>query len=454
MSIAFDFSKIAPSKWIDALSTSDHVSSAIRFLKQQGTFEFPKLNSGLFPAASGIGSEFEATGYRSVWVRDNVHIAYAHFQIGEIDVALDCMRALATFLSKQRFRFENVITSGTEHSNPMNRPHIRFNGDDLTELSEKWAHAQNDALGYFLWLYGLLVASQDLAVDEIDWELIANLIHYFEVIEYWQDEDSGHWEETRKISASSIGTVKQSLEQWLDTLLQFVPAGVARLAAAKFPVTIEKIQRLHDLGEAALLEILPAECIQSEPQKYRWYDGALVFLCYPLSTLSRTMHDQVLEEVSTKLLGPNGIRRYEGDSYWCADYKEFLAADQRAVDFSDDLAGRDRLLKPGAEAQWCIFDPAISCAYARRYSNDHQNGFGLDEKTLLKQIGHLQRSLSQLTDASHSLGAYRCPESYFRSRGVWIPNDITPLLWTQANLIQALWWLEKSLQLRERQADK
>jgi len=240
MSATFDFSKIAPSKWIDASSTSDHVSSIVGFLREQGTFEFPKLSTGLFPAASGIGSEFEATGYRSVWIRDNVHIAYAHFQIGQIDIALDCMRALAKFLSKQRFRFENVITSGTERSNPMNRPHVRFNGDDLTELPEKWAHAQNDALGYFLWLYGLLAASQEIAVDEIDWELIANLIHYFEVIEYWQDEDSGHWEETRKISASSIGTVKQALKQWLITLQNHVPEGVARLAATKFPVTIEK----------------------------------------------------------------------------------------------------------------------------------------------------------------------------------------------------------------------
>ncbi|RLS37264.1 MAG: phosphorylase kinase, partial [Planctomycetota bacterium] len=40
---------------------------------------------------------------------------------------------------------------------------------------------------------------------------------------------------------------------------------------------------------------------------------------------------------------------------------------------------------------------------------------------------------------------YRCPESYFCEKGQWIPNDITPLLWTQGNLWQALALLERNL---------
>ena len=162
--MAFDFSETAPAKWIASASTSDHVSAATRFLNQQGTFEFPRLRSGLFPAASGVGADFEATGYRSVWIRDNVQIAFAHFQIGEIDVALKCVLALASFLSTQRLRFERIIRGETGSSDPMKRPHIRFSGEDLSELPEKWAHAQNDALGYFLWLYGILIADGEISV--------------------------------------------------------------------------------------------------------------------------------------------------------------------------------------------------------------------------------------------------------------------------------------------------
>ena len=32
-----------------------------------------------------------------------------------------------------------------------NRPHVRFDGRTLSEIGDqRWAHAQNDALGYFL----------------------------------------------------------------------------------------------------------------------------------------------------------------------------------------------------------------------------------------------------------------------------------------------------------------
>ena len=36
---------------------------------------------------------------------------------------------------------------------------------------------------------------------------------YFQAIRYWQDEDSGHWEERRKIEASSIGAVVAGLRE-------------------------------------------------------------------------------------------------------------------------------------------------------------------------------------------------------------------------------------------------
>jgi hypothetical protein len=55
-----------------------------------------------------------------------------------------------------------------------------------------------------------------------------------------------------------------------------------------------------------------------------------------------------------------------------------------------------------------------------------------------RQIHHLQRSLNQLTRPGSVFGAYRCPESYYCPQGQYVPNDICPLLWTQANLKLAL----------------
>ena len=115
------------------------------------------------------------------------------------------------------------------------------------------------------------------------------------------------------------------------------------------------------------------------------------------------------------------------------------AESTRTADFSDDQGARDKLLKPGMEAQWCIFDSIIACVYGHRYLADG------DPESLQLQIQATRRALSQLTPAGCRFPQFRCPESYFCENGEWIPNDITPLLWTQGNLWQALLLLEKSL---------
>jgi len=84
------------------------------------------------------------------------------------------------------------------------------------------------------------------------------------------------------------------------------------------------------------------------------------------------------------------------------------------------------LLKPGEEAQWCIFDPIVSAIYGDRY---RRIGSASD---LEKQTLYFNRSLAQVTDT------FECPEAYFRERGRYTPNDNVPLLWTEANLWLAL----------------
>ena len=386
-----------------------------RFLEEQGTFHFPTLPNGLFSAAAGAGGEFELTGYRNVWVRDNVHIAHAHWQWGETDKAVAATKSLMAFFTKHEHRFVDIIAGRVDPSDPMNRPHIRFDGHHLNELSEKWSHAQNDALGAFLWLATQL--TDECRWNALELDLLANVARFLDAVKFWNDEDSGHWEEVRKVAASSIGVATAALEAWGSRFDRTIPTE----------------------GRHALAEILPSECIQPDPQKQRRYDSALLFLIYPYRVVTGDMADRIVADVTAQLMGEHGIRRYLGDSYWCADYREKLAADVRTADFSDNLAERDRLLEPGLEAQWCLFDPIVSIHYGLRYERTRE------PEDRCRQIRYLNRSLGQLTPPGSRSEAYRCPESYFCERGRYVPNDICPLLWTQANLKLAITHLIHSL---------
>lgn len=410
----------------------DDVRELIAFLEEQGTFRFPTLHNGLFSASVAVGEEFGYTGYHHVWVRDNVHIAHTHLAIGLPAIAARTGQTLLTWFEMQRPRFEAIINGEADPQEPMNRPHIRFKGETLSDSAEKWSHAQNDALGYFLWLYCRLIREGVLHWDAAAVGLLPLFPRYWNAIQFWQDADSGHWEETRKIEASSIGTATAGLREFRD-LLQSIPVPARN---SLDPELLPLVEELLGRGHAAVHQILPSECIQSDPQLHRRYDSALLFLIYPLQVVSDEMADQIVADVTDYLQGEYGIRRYLGDSYWCADYKQALSPESRTADFSDDLAARDKLLQPGLEAQWCLFDPIASIHYARRYL---RTGHPDD---LEKQILHVQRCLGQLTGPQSAFGEFKCPESYYCENGNYVPNDVTPLLWTQANFRMALHYLE------------
>ncbi len=431
------------------VSLSD-LEQLIAFLRSQGTFHFPVLPNGLFPAAGPAAAE--STNYHYVWVRDNVHIAHAHEVLGEQAVAAANARALAKYFGTQRSKMRAIIDGNASPENVMKRPHIRFR-QDMAEIAEKWAHAQNDALGYFLWHFSRMASAGHFTPDADEMETLADLVRYLGAIRYWQDADSGHWEEVRKVSASSIGCVVAGLEvlaAWLESLgvqashLPESPEKSALAALKIHPSLPVEIAELIRRGRSALARILPHECIEADPQRQRRCDGALLFLIYPMKVVDDAMADAILADVAAILAGEYGIRRYLGDSYWCADYKAALGADERTADFSDDLDRRDRLAQPGLEAQWCIFDPVMSVVYGERYQRLARS------EDFRRQLHHLNRSLRHLTtpETRPQLPGYRGPESYYSERGAYVPNDILPLLWTEANLAVALETMRQSLQSR------
>ncbi|MFM7072101.1 MAG: glycoside hydrolase family 15 protein [Planctomycetota bacterium] len=409
----------------------DHYSAAdIRavreLLDRHGTLAMRPLASGLFSAA--VTTEFsEGTNYHAAWVRDNVHVAFAHLANRRPSVALAAWRALSRFFATQRGRFEAVISCPEIKVVPQRRPHIRFDGERLEELDQKWSHAQNDALGYFLWLGARLLLADVLRpsdLDADDWRTLALFPPYFRAIEYWRDEDNGHWEEAAKIEASSIGVVVAALQAWRTIAEQVA-----------IPFALGELEFLIRQGEEALTTILPAECVQREEGRARDADAALLFLVYPLELLTDAMADMIVERIEGRLRGPIGVRRYLGDSFYCRDYERLIAAggDDPTRDFSDDMEGRNSLLREGEEAQWCIFDPIMSVVCGKRFLRTGERQW------LRRQFEYLNRSLAQITAADPPrCRAFQCPELYYIEDGQWRTSRATPLLWTQANLWTAL----------------
>jgi GH15 family glucan-1,4-alpha-glucosidase len=399
--------------------TPDSLARIKEVLAAYRTHEILPVANGLF-AASSSQAPHSVSGYQNVWIRDNIMVADSLRRRGDFAPAIACMQGLTQFFARQLPRFREIVEDPVRvlREDANRRPHIRFTAQTLGELPEKWPHAQNDALGHALWLRFVLVNTGVLPLSAADYEIYRIFPAYFEAIEYWQDKDSGAWEEGRKINNSSVGAVVAGLEE----MLKYQDSGVA--------ADSKKLRALIAKGRERLDATLPFE---SPPE--RMVDSALLFLIHPLEMVrSREMEDAILNLVQARLKGHAGIKRYAGDSYFCQDYDEWFAPGQMSTDFSERLDFRDAHLQPDCEAQWCIFDPVLSIIYGKRFLADNS-----DRASFLKQVHYFNRSLAQVSAAGE------CPELYFLKHGRYIANVHTPLAWTQANQALALHLMEKSI---------
>ncbi len=381
-----------------------------------------------------------------------MHVAYAHVVMGQPAVAVKTLAGLMAYFKKFQFRFDTIIQQPELKERVMQRPHIRFDGECLSEVEEDWEHAQNDALGYFVWLYCQL-AAQDETASEMprsleEGEILRRFVAYFEAVRYWEDADSGHWEEGRKVSASSIGVVVAGLKA-LRSLLASTTVNPDFRAA--FESSTDLIFQLIEKGETTLSKILPWEC--RTPKNERRYDAALLYLIYPLKVVDQPQAEAILSDIKTALTGEYGIQRYPYDTFWCQDFQDLDKSIQTAKYTQRErwLAAHNRAVQRGEEAQWCIFDPIISAIYGEWFQSSGNSDY------LALQTLHLNRALGQITGEGNvvsagqgsnepvEIPADRCPELYYIQHDRYAPNVSTPLLWTQANLCIALKMMERSL---------
>jgi hypothetical protein len=413
--------------------TPESLAKIRETLEAHGTHAILPVEHGLF-AATAAPSANGVSGYHNVWVRDNVLVANSFRLRGELAPAVACMQGLSQFFAKQGPRFLDIIQDATHKlkDDVQRRPHIRFAAQALGELPEKWPHAQNDALGQALWFRFVLVNSGALPLTTADWEIYELFPCYFEAIEYWQDRDSGAWEERRAIRNSSVGAVVAGLEEMRAYLRSPDQQRKGDDVAAP-PDTLAKLDQLIARGRARLAATLPFE---APPE--RLADSALLSLIHPLHVVRElAAQDAILSLVQARLKGEIGIKRYAGDSYFCQDYDQWFAPGQMSSDFSERMAYRDALLQPACEAQWCIFDPQLSIIYGERFLANPS-----EAESFRKQVYYFNRSLRQVTPEGG------CPELYFLKNGEYVPNDHTPLSWTRANQALALHLMEQSVKVK------
>ncbi|WP_449540177.1 glycoside hydrolase family 15 protein [Ferdinandcohnia sp. Marseille-Q9671] len=187
--------------------------------------------------------------------------------------------------------------------------HSRYS-TDLKEMPVEWGHAQNDAIGAFLWGVGEgYRLGQKVIRDKKDIEIVQKLVDYLECLQYWQAKDNGMWEENMEVHASSLG------------------ACVAGLNAVKILVNVK--DDLIKKGEDALRNLLPRESETKDT------DLALLSLVYPYRVVDRDTALKIVETVSSKLERNYGVIRYENDQY----YNE------------------------GSEAEWCFGFPWLGLCY-------------------------------------------------------------------------------------------
>ncbi len=244
--------------------------------------------SGLFLAAK----EGVSTGYDKSWLRDNFYETIAFEVIGDWNTVEKTYRAILAIFIK----YEEKIDWAIEHkpSYSYQYIHARFNPDTFDEFWEEWGNKQNDAVGCILFRIGELEYHQKRSIIKTrEQERIVNkLVKYLENLEYWQDRDSGIWEEGEELHASSIGACVAGLKS-----ISRVPS----IAVPKWLIV---------KGERALRAILPRE------SERKFVDLALLSLIWPYDVVNETEREQIIENVEYHLLRERGVIRYKGDHYF------------------------------------------------------------------------------------------------------------------------------------------
>lgn len=235
--------------------------------------------------------------YKFIWLRDSFYIVHAYLH-------KSCDRYMKTYhaILDMFKRYEEKLDYHIEHkpTEKWQYIHARYHADTFTEVDVEWSHAQNDCIGEILFGIGEgIKAGKKIIRDDHDHRIVQKLVHYLNTLEYHVDENSGFWEESEEVRASSIAACVAGLISVSDIV--YVPS------------------HMIANGYQALYELFPKET------PTRKTDLALLSIIYPYNLLPKPMAQKIIHDVETELLSENllGCIRYKNDSYYSTLEKEF-----------------------------------------------------------------------------------------------------------------------------------
>jgi len=265
----------------NVLRTQDLIAAHLRIL------EGLQYGSGLFAASSKNVS----TGYDKAWLRDNFYECLAFQALGEWNVVHRTCRAILNIIEKHEEKIDWAIRRKPQHKHEY--IHARYHPETFAEFWEEWGNKQNDAVGALLFLFGELERhGKSVIVDDRDKRLAQKLVDYLGTLRYFDDPDSGVWEEDEEVHASSVG------------------ACVAGLRSVRAVKGIVVPDALIMNGEKTLRHMLPRE----SPGKF--VDLALLSLIWPYAVVTPEERTQIVQNVEYHLLRARGVIRYKNDHYY------------------------------------------------------------------------------------------------------------------------------------------
>ncbi|MBN2141725.1 glycoside hydrolase family 15 [Candidatus Woesearchaeota archaeon] len=250
-----------------------------------------QYSSGLFAASS----KKAGTGYDKSWLRDNFYECLAFEVIGDWDTVEKTYDALLNIFLKHEEKIDHAIERKPEHKHEY--IHARFNPENFNEFWEEWGNKQNDSIGAILFRIGELEhhLKRSILGTEAHVRIVNKLVKYLESVRYWEDKDSGMWEEDEELHASSIG------------------ACVAGLKSVSHLKDVEVPEWLIRHGEDALHKLLPRE------SEKKYVDLALLSLIWPYQVVTHKEREEILKNVEYLLIRDRGVIRYKNDYYYNAN---------------------------------------------------------------------------------------------------------------------------------------
>ncbi len=247
-----------------------------------------QYNSGLFAASCKNAS----TGYDKSWLRDNFYECLAFETINDWDTVEKTYESILCIFLKHEYKIDAAIAKKPQYKHEY--IHARFNPETFDEFWEDWGNKQNDSIGAILFRIGELEHHHKRTIlkDENHIRIVNKLVKYLQSIRYWEDLDSGMWEENEEVHASSVGACVAGLES------------INKLEKINVP------QDLIDKGKQALNSLLPRE------SKTKFVDLSLLSLIYPYNIVNEPQRKEILENVEYLLLRNKGVIRYKNDHYY------------------------------------------------------------------------------------------------------------------------------------------